>query len=477
MNALEVPNDIELEQALLGAILMNNEAHHIVSGYFRAEYFYEQVHGEIYEAISRLIAAGKKADALTVRSQLPHELTPEITMQEYLAKLSGAAATVLNAADYAHILQDMAIRRGLISISDGIAHAAAQPSTEVSAEKQIEEAERHLFELQKTGTSMKGFRRFNHALTDAVEMTAAAYQRQGKLAGISSGLHSLDRLMGGLQNSDLVVLAGRPAMGKTALATNVAFHAANHYRAGENDKPDNGARVGFFSLEMSAPQLAMRILAEQTGVSSSDLRRGAIHESQFNKIVEASQHIEACPMHIDDRGGLNNAQVAATARRLKRREGLDLLIIDYLQLMAGSLRRNENRVQEMTEITTSLKALAKELDIPIIALSQLSRQVENRENKRPQLADLRESGSIEQDADVVLFVYRDEYYLQNKEPDENTADHMEWQGKMAAAAGKAEVIVSKNRHGPTGTIQLAFNPMLTRFHDLARDDQIPERAA
>jgi replicative DNA helicase len=311
-------------------------------------------------------------------------------------------------------------------------------------------------------------------------MAGEAYGRDGTLSGTATGLTDLDRLMGGLQRSDLIILAARPAMGKTSLATNIAFHVAQSWK-GEitpdgHRKTTDGGQVGFFSLEMSAEQLATRILAEQSGISSSDIRRGNIHESQFSRLVDTSNLMAQVPLYIDDTGGLSVIQLAARARRLKRQKGLDLLIVDYLQLLSGSSRKsNENRVQELTEITTTLKALAKELDVPIIALSQLSRQVENRDDKHPQLSDLRESGSIEQDADVVLFVYREEYYLKNKEPKEGSPEHLAWQGEMEKIHGRAEVIIGKQRHGPTGTVQLAFEAQFTRFSNLARADYLPER--
>ena len=344
---------------------------------------------------------------------------------------------------------------------------------------QIEEAERKLFTLAETGRYDGGFQRFADALTSAVDMAAKAYQREGKLSGISTGLLDLDRMLGGLQPSDLVILAGRPAMGKTSLVTNIAFNIAKAYRGEKRQdgviETVNGGIVGFFSLEMSSEQLATRIIAEQSGIPSYKIRRGDIREDEFYKLTDAAREMQTMPFYIDQTGGISIAQLTARARRLKRQKGLDLLVVDYLQLLSGSGKRGENRVQELTEITTGLKALAKELSVPLIALSQLSRQVESREDKRPQLADLRESGSIEQDADVVMFVYRDEYYLQNREPKPGTEEHFKWQAEMDQAHGKAEVIIGKQRHGPTGTVQLAFQADITRFTDLADEDKLPER--
>jgi replicative DNA helicase len=401
-------------------------------------------------------------------------------MAQYLARLSAEATTVLNAADYGQAIYDLAIRRNLILISEEMNERAFNADVESSSSKQIEEAEKQLFDLAEKGRYDGGFQGFNQALIEAINMAGEAYSRDGSLSGTATGLTDLDRLMGGLQRSDLIILAARPAMGKTSLATNIAFAVAKAYKA--EPLPDghmktvNGGIVGFFSLEMSAEQLATRVLAEQAEISSSDIRRGNIHESQYAKLVDTSNLMAQVPLYIDDTGGINIAQLAARARRLKRQKGLDLLIVDYLQLLSGSSKRSsENRVQELTEITTTLKGLAKELEVPVIALSQLSRQVENREDKHPQLADLRESGSIEQDADVVLFVYREEYYLGNKEPKEGTQEHLEWQAEMEKVHGRAEVIIAKQRHGPTGTVQLHFQANLTRFSNLAREDYLPVR--
>ncbi|MGC1274029.1 MAG: replicative DNA helicase, partial [Planctomycetaceae bacterium] len=388
--------------------------------------------------------------------------------------------TVINAADYGRSVHDLALRRNLILIGEEMVHTAYESEVEATPDKQIEEAEQALFNLAEKGRYDGGFQPFNTALKDAITMAGEAYSRDGTLSGTATGLTDLDRLMGGLQRSDLVIIAARPAMGKTALATNIAFHIARTWKGSVTPdghrKTEDGGIVGFFSLEMSAEQLATRILAEQSGISSSDIRRGNIHESQFSKLVDTSNVLAQIPLFIDDTGGLSVGQLAARARRLKRQKGLDILFIDYLQLLSGSNRKgNENRVQELTEITTTLKALAKELEVPIIALSQLSRQVESRDDKHPQLSDLRESGSIEQDADVVLFVYREEYYLKNKEPKEGTPEHLSWQGDMETVHGRAEVIIGKQRHGPTGTVQLQFEANLTRFSNLARADYLPER--
>lgn len=473
------PHNVEAEQALLGAILVNNEAFYRVSDFLEPEHFYEQIHSTVYEICAKIIRAGKTATPVTAKTFLPDEIIADMSMGQYLARLAAEATTVINAYDYGRSVYDLAIRRALIQVGEEMVDTAYESEVESTPDKQIEEAEKRLFDLAERGRYDGGFQGFNTALRDAIEMAGEAFQRDGSLSGTATGLSDLDRLMGGLQRSDLVILAARPAMGKTALATNIAFHVARNYKA--ETLPDghlktiDGGVVGFFSLEMSSEQLATRILAEQAQISSSDIRRGNIHESQFSKLVDTSNLMAQIPLFIDDTGGLAVGQLMARARRLKRQKGLDLLIVDYLQLLSGSSKKSDNRVQELTEITTSLKALAKELEVPIIALSQLSRQVESRDDKRPQLSDLRESGSIEQDADVVLFVYRDEYYLKNKEPKEGSPEHLTWQGEMELVHGRADVIIGKQRHGPTGSVQLAFEAQFTRFSNLAKSDYLPER--
>ena len=479
-NYRQAPNNVEAEQALLGAILVNNEAFYRVSDFLDPEHFYEAVHQQIYEVAAKIIRAGKKADPITIKTHLPAELIEGVSMQQYLARLAAEATTVINAYDFGTAVYDLFLRRKLILIGEEMTDVAFEADVEMTPEKQIEEAEKQLFELAERGRYDGGFQTFNSALAASIEMASEAYKRDGSLSGTATGLTDLDRMMGGLQRSDLIILAGRPAMGKSSLATNIAVNVAKAFR--EEPTPEghmktvNGGRVAFFSLEMSAEQLATRILADEARISSSDIRRGNIHDSQYSTLVETSQMISELPLFIDDTGGLSIAQLMARARRLKRQKGLDLIVIDYVQLLSGSSRRaNENRVQELTEITTSLKALAKELEAPIIALAQLSRQVESRDDKRPQLADLRESGSIEQDADVVLFIYRDEYYLKNKEPREGTPEHLAWQGEMEKVYGLADVIIGKQRHGPTGTVTLSFEANFTRFSNLARDAYIPDR--
>ncbi|MDB5613900.1 MAG: replicative helicase [Devosia sp.] len=474
------PHNVEAEQALLGAILINNDAFYRVSDFLEPTHFYEPVHRDIYELAGKIIRAGKSADPTTIKTHLPDQLLPDITMAQYLARLAAEATTVLNAADYGQAIYDLAIRRNLILVGEEMVQVAYESDVEMTPNKQIEKVEGELFQLAEKGRYDGGFQNFSSALSASIQMAGEAYQRDGGLSGVATGLDDLDRQMGGLQKSDLIIIAGRPAMGKTSLVTNIAFNIAKAYRSevlpDGNQKTTNGGTVGFFSLEMSSEQLATRILAEQAEISSSDIRRGRIHDTQFSKLVDVSNMMSKLPLFIDDTGGISVAQLAARARRLKRQKGLDCLIVDYLQLLTGSSKASsQNRVQELTEITTTLKALAKELEIPVIALSQLSRQVESRDDKHPQLADLRESGSIEQDADVVMFVYREEYYLKNKEPKEGSPEHLAWQGEMEKVHGKAEVIIAKQRHGPTGTVQLSFEAQFTRFGNLARADYLPER--
>ncbi len=467
------PHNIDLEQALLGAILTNNDAFWRVSDFLEPGHFFEPIHGQIFEIMGSLIRAGRAAMPQTLLTFLPERLTPDLSMKHYLAAMAAHVVSVLNAADFGGHIRDLAVRRRLRDHAAMVNDLAQNAGSDQTAPQLIELVEKDLFAIAERGGSTSGVQSFSAALVKAIDMAGKAYQRDGHLSGIATGLHDLDKLMGGLQRSDLIILAGRPAMGKTSLATNIAFHVASSFRSqyatDGTEETVEGGRVLFFSLEMSSEQLATRILAEQSQIASSDIRRGYINEDKFSRIVDVSNNLNRLPLNIDDTGGLNIAQLCARARRQKRQGGVDLIVVDYLQLVTGSSgRARENRVQELTEITTSLKALAKELDVPVVALSQLSRQVESRDDKRPQLADLRESGSIEQDADVVLFVFREEYYLKLKEPKEGSPAHIEWEGEMERARGRAEVIVSKQRHGPTGTVPLAFEAYLTRFSDIAK---------
>jgi replicative DNA helicase len=474
-----LPHNIEAEQALIGAILVNNEAYDRLSSFLEPAHFFDPLHGRIYEAAAKLITAGHLASPVTLKNFFERdEALAEIGGPQYLARLAGAATTIINVGEYGRTIYDLAVRRELIQVGIDIHTRAYDAPIDDTPSSQILDAEQALYQLAERGKYEGGFRTFHESLKGAIDMAAAAYERDGGLSGISTGLIDLDKMMGGLQPSDLIILAGRPSMGKTALVTNIAFNAAKAYKAEHHADGTvavkDGAIVGFFSLEMSAEQLATRLLSEQSGVASENIRRGRIQEHEFHALVDASRDLQSIPLYIDDTGGLTIATLAARARRLKRQRGLGLLIIDYLQLLAGSGKFGDNRVQEVTQITTGLKALAKELNVPIIALSQLSRQVEARDDKRPQLSDLRESGSIEQDADVVMFVFREEYYVQRREPREGTPEHLAWQEEMNQVHGLAEVIIGKQRHGPTGTVKLQFQANVTRFADYIPDSNLPE---
>ncbi len=480
--ARTAPHNAEAERQLLGAILVNNETYYRVSDFLEPAHFFLEPHRQIYERTGQMIRAGKVASPITLKTFFPAEIQiADMSPTQYLLRLASDATTIINAEDYGRTVQELAVRRNLIRIGEDMVNIAFDAPIDMPPRAQIEDAERRLFELAEAGRYDGGFVSFSDALRGSIEMAASAFQRAGKLSGISTGISTLDARLGGLQRSDLVILAGRPAMGKTSLATNIAFNIAAAYRAEEQAdgvlKTMDGGIVGFFSLEMSSEQLATRIISEQTEIPSNRIRRGDITDQDFEKLVAASQMMQSIPLYVDQTGGISIAQLAARARRLKRQKGLDVLIVDYLQLLTGSSKKgSENRVQEITEITTGLKALAKELNVPIVALSQLSRQVENREDKRPQLSDLRDSGSIEQDADVVMFVYREEYYLKNQEPQEKGTDAwFKWEEKFNRMRGVAEVIVGKQRHGPTGSVELHFAGEVTRFSDLIRDDHLPER--
>lgn len=470
---VSLPHSIEAEQQLLGAILTNNDIYDRVSNLIGPQHFYEPVHARIFEVAATRIAKGNLASPVTLKTFFEDdEGLQELGGPAYLVRLAGSAISAFAARDYAQMIYDMAIRRELIELGHEIADRAARADVSVEPRDQIVTAEQRLYSLAEQGQAERGFQSFLSAVKDAVDVANAAYRRDGGLAGLSTGLIDMDRKLGGLHRSDLLILAGRPSMGKTSLATNIAFNIAKAYRRGP--LPDggegaiDGGVVGFFSLEMSAEQLAARVLSEAAEIPSEQIRRGDMTEAEFRRFVEAAKTLEACPLYIDDTPALPISQLSARARRLKRTHGLDVLIVDYLQLVRPATAR-DSRVNEVSEITQGLKAIAKELDIPVIALSQLSRQVESREDKRPQLSDLRESGSIEQDADVVMFVFREEYYAEREKPSEDKIDEMvKWQERMERLHGRAEVIIGKQRHGPIGTIELSFEGQFTRFGNLVK---------
>ncbi len=483
------PHNNEAEQALLGAVLVNNAAYHRVAEFLRPEFFADAVHGRIFAASAKLIERGQVANPVTLKNLFDQDgALAEIGGAAYLARLAASVVTIINAEDYGRTIHDLHLRRQLITIGEDVVNDAYRHDLDHAAEQQIEAAEKQLFDLAESGQAEGGFQNFQAALSEAIVMAEAAFKRSGHVTGVASGFIDLDKRLGGLHPSDLIILAARPSMGKTSLATNIAFNAAKAYRAGkgEDGRPvtEDGGVIGFFSMEMSAEQLAMRILAEESGVPSDRIRRGDVGNEDFEKFVHASRHLAEVPLYIDDTPALTIAALRTRARRLKRQHGLDLIIVDYLQLMQGSRegRGSENRVQEISEITRGLKGVAKELNVPVLALSQLSRAVENREDKRPMLADLRESGSIEQDADVVMFIFREEYYVgraepmrRPDEPDDKFNDRCDrWAKDVERVAGLAEIIIAKQRHGPIGTIKLRFEGKITKFDNYVGDDHVPD---
>ena len=463
-----LPHSIEAEQQLLGAILTNNDTYERISDIVQPEHFYDPVHARIFEVVAGRIRLNALASPVTLKPFLEDdEGLREIGGPAYLSSLAGAAISSLASRDYAQIIYDLSIRRDLIQLGADISGNAARVDITSDPKDQIVEAEQALYSLGEKGRIDSGFQSFLKSVTSAVSTATAALQRGGGLVGLGTDFTDLDRKLGGLHRSDLLIIAGRPSMGKTALATNMAFNIARKFRKGTLPDGSEGAVeggvVGFFSLEMSSEQLAARILSQAAEVSSEQVRRGDLDDVELRRFYEAAKALEACPLYIDDTPALPISQLLARARRLKRTYGLDALFVDYLQLVRpGSTK--QNRVTEVSEITQGLKAIAKELDIPVVALSQLSRQVEQRDDKRPQLADLRESGSIEQDADVVMFVFRPEYYEERKKPDEEDGEATaKWMDRMKNVHGLAEVIIGKQRHGPIGTVELSFEGRFTRF--------------
>ncbi len=471
-----LPHNVRAEAALLGTVFINNHTYDRVSDFLQPQHFALAQHGRIFEACRRLIERGNVADPVTLRGYFEQdESLDEIGGAEYLLELASSAVAIINAADYGRLIHDLYVRRELISIGEDVVNRAYDADIDEDAAQQIETAEQLLYDLAMRDSREGGFADFGSSLTRALKIAEKAHRRDGLLSGVPTGFRDLDDKLGGLQFSDLIILAGRPAMGKTALATNIAFNAAKVFKPAADGSAADGAVVAIFSLEMSREQLATRILAEQTKISSDRIRRGMVAEEQFPDLVRATAELERLPLFIDDSPGLTISAMRTRARRLQRQHpGLGLIIVDYLQLIGSAGGgRHDNRVQELSEITRGLKALAKELNLPVIALSQLSRAVEQREDKRPQLADLRESGSIEQDADVVMFIYREQYYLERAEPSQRADEsiekfmtrHDQWRERCEKAHNLAEVVIAKQRHGPIGTIRLVFNGELTRFAD------------
>ncbi len=475
----KMPQNIEAEQSLIGSVLFDNKVLEDLPTNFATRHFFDPLHASIFDACIFLIDNGRLADPLTLKSYLKQDdLQRDMDIEKYLSELREGVVSLSKAKFYAEEIRNCYVRRSLIRIGDELINKSVNPTLDVTPDQEISNTEEQLYNLAEKDQINSGPLDFKSVLASATNQINEAYNRKGKLSGIDTGFSGLNRQLGGLNKSDLLVLAGRPAMGKTALATNIGFNAAKSSKLEKNES------ILIFSLEMSAEQLAQRILAEQSTIDSHKLRSGDLNETEFSKLVSTQNDILNLPFFIDDTPAISVGQIASRARRLKRTHGLSLIIIDYIQLIQGSKASEaQGRVQEVSNITRGLKSLAKELNVPILALSQLSRAVEQREDKRPILADLRESGSIEQDADVVMFVYREEYYLDKSEPTQRDNENQEsfnerflkWQDRRNMAEGKAEIIISKQRHGPTGIVQVQFEAKFTRFMDLVQDDRLPDQ--
>ena len=456
---IELPNNIEAEQSVIGTILISNEIFDEIHTIIIGKNFYDPMHQKIFDAIETLIFKGMLANPITLKNYFEND-KDEINIPEYLVKITKFSTSSRQAIEYSKIIYDMFVRRELIKISEGTIYSAKNKEININGQSIIEDSEKLLFDLAEKGSLSSSIVTFDKAIKQTIEMASNAYKNEEGIVGVPTGFRDIDDRLGGLHKSDLIIIAGRPAMGKTALATNIAFNAAKYLK-----EKDIKSTIAFFSLEMSSEQLSTRILAEQSRIRSNDIRRGRISEEEFDKFIEASKNISEYPLLIDETPAITIAALSNRARRVKRLSGLEMIVVDYIQLMRGT-NSYDGRVQEISEITQGLKALAKELSVPVVALSQLSRAVELRDVKKPQLSDLRESGSIEQDADVVMFVYREAYYLENKEPRAATVEHAEWQAKMNEVANLAEILIHKQRHGPTGNLMLEFEPMFTKFKDI-----------
>ena len=459
-NFEELPNNIEAEQSVIGTILVSNEIFDEINTIISSKNFYDPMHQKIFEAIESLIYKGMLANPITLKNYFENE-KDDLNVPDYLVKVTKFSTSSRQAIEYSRIIYDMFVRRELIKISEGTIDSAKLKDLNISGKNIIENSEKLLFDLAEKGSFNSSLVKFDEALKFTIEMATNAYKNEEGIVGVPTGLTDIDDRLGGLHKSDLIIIAGRPSMGKTALATNIAFNAASKLQ--ESGKKST---VAFFSLEMSSEQLSTRILAEQSRIKSNDIRRGKISDEQFDKFIETSKNISELPLYIDETPAISIAAVSNRARRIKRLFGLEMIVVDYIQLMRGPTNNANNRVQEISEITQGLKAIAKELSVPVLALSQLSRAVEQRDDHKPLLSDLRESGSIEQDADVVMFVYRAAYYLERKEPQAATVEHAEWQAKMSEIAHLAQIIIAKQRHGPTGNVDLEFEAMFTKFRDI-----------
>jgi len=458
-SSAELPNNIEAEQSVIGSILLSNEIFDEINMIINSKNFYDPMHQKIFSAIEKLIYSGMLANPITLKNHFENE-KDEINIPEYLVKITKFSSSSRQTIEYSKLIYDLYVKRELIKISENIIDESKLNDLDNDGQKIIENFEKSLFDLAEKGSFSSSLVKFDEAMKMTIEMASNAYKNDAGIVGVPTGLTDLDDRLGGLHKSDLLIIAGRPSMGKTALATNIAYNAAKKIQD-DNKK----STVAFFSLEMSSEQLSTRILAEQSRIKSNDIRRGKISEDQFDKFIETSKDIAELPLYIDETPAITIAALSNRARRIKRLYGLDLVVVDYIQLMRAS-NFKDGRVQEISEITQGLKALAKELSVPVLALSQLSRAVEQRDDKKPQLSDLRESGSIEQDADVVMFVYRESYYIERKEPRPATVEHAEWQAKMNEVSNLAEIIIGKQRHGPTGNVMLEFEAMFTKFKDI-----------
>ena len=459
----KLPCNIEAEQTVIASILVSNDIYDEVSPILDSQKFFDPIHAKLYETIEQLISKGLLANPITLKNHFENsEGLKELGGQEYLINITKFSASAKQAIDYANIVQEMHVRRELIKISQSVLdEASTNEDVDITGEQIIQNAEKSLFDLAERGHFNQSFMKFESALKQTIEMAKSAYQNDEGIVGVPTGLTDLDSKLGGMHKQDLVIIAGRPSMGKTALATNIAFHAAKNIQ-----KKGTKSTVAFFSLEMSSEQLSTRILSEQSRIRSNDIRRGKVSEKEFEQFIETSKNIFELPLYIDETPAITIAAISNRSRRIKRLFGLELIVVDYIQLMRSGRKMEFNRVQEISEITQGLKALAKELNVPVLALSQLSRAVEQRDDKKPQLADLRESGSIEQDADVVMFVFREAYYLERKEPTLGSIEHAEWQQKMNEISSLADIMIGKQRHGPTGNVKVEFEAMYTKFKDL-----------
>ena len=455
----ELPNNIEAEQSVIGSILLSNEIFDEINMIVNSKNFYDPMHQKIFGAIEKLIYSGMLANPITLKNYFEKE-KDEINVPDYLIKITKFSTSSRQTIEYSKLIYDLFVKRELIKISENIIDTAKLNDLDHDGQSIIENFEKSLFDLAEKGSFSSSLIKFDEAMKMTIEMASNAYKNDEGIVGVPTGLSDLDDRLGGMHKSDLLIIAGRPSMGKTALATNIAFNAAKKIQ-----EDGRKSTIAFFSLEMSSEQLSTRILAEQSRIKSNDIRRGRISEEQFDKFIETSKDISELPLYIDETPAISIAALSNRARRIKRLYGLDMVVVDYIQLMRAA-NFKEGMVQEISEITQGLKALAKELAVPVLALSQLSRAVEQRDDKKPQLSDLRESGSIEQDADVVMFVFREAYYIERKEPQPNTVEHAEWQSKMNDVANRAEIIIGKQRHGPTGNVFLEFEPEFTRFKDI-----------